>query len=366
MPIDVAYLMQDIGAVYGAERATLDLVAALRSRGQVSPRVYLMEETRLGLTQSALAEAWRASGVPVTRLPVQRAFSVDLLRQIRTHAAADGIDLLHCVGYKADVHGGVAMGFGRRCPVVSTVHGWLFRPDWKEQAYARINLWALRRMSAVVALSTYYCDLLQQRGVKARHIPTGFAAAAEAAPRRPGAVLRVGLIGRLSWEKNHAMLLRAAARTQAAGGGVEYLLAGNGPEAAAIDAAIRAGGVGDVVRRVGYQPLPAFFEQVDVVTLCSRIENLPYSLLEAMAAGVPAVVTRVGGMPDLIDDGVNGRVVASDDDAALADVLLDWARQPAVWQALGAAGRARLAERFSVEAMCAAHEALYRSLTEVG
>jgi glycosyltransferase involved in cell wall biosynthesis len=358
MSIRVAYFMQDTGAIYGAERATLDLVAGLQASGEVEPRIYLIEETRLDLKESAVQQAWRNAGVSVVALPVDHAFSPRLIRCLRQQLADDGIQVLHTTGYKADVHG----VWAAKIPIVSTVHGWLFRPDWKEQAYGAINLWALRRMSAVVALSTYYRDYLEERDVAARYIPTGFVAP-EILPERPPATpLRVGMVGRLSWEKNHPMLIRAAALLRERQVPVTFRIFGDGPDSAAIVDAIASQQLQDQMQLLPYQPIDSIFDQIDVLAMCSWMENLPYVLLESMAAGVPMVATGVGGIPDLIEDGVSGRLVEPDDEQGLADVLQAWAEQPGVLSLLRVAARQRLQREFHPHRMCAEHVQLYQSV----
>ena len=90
-------------------------------------------------------------------------------------------------------------------------------------------------------------------------------------------------------------------------------------------------------------------QQADVFVLASRDEAQSVSLLEALAAGVPAIATRVGGVVEIVQDGVNGLLVPSDDGAALTAALARLASDEALRRALSASGRAAVAERFTVE-----------------
>src|SRR5437868_1659268 len=99
----IAFLLQDTGAVYGAERATLDLARGLVARG-TRTFLILIRETRLGLKDSALEMAARAAGLEVEIVATQHRISFVLARGIRDVLERRGAQVLHSVGYKADVH----------------------------------------------------------------------------------------------------------------------------------------------------------------------------------------------------------------------------------------------------------------------
>jgi glycosyltransferase involved in cell wall biosynthesis len=99
---------------------------------------------------------------------------------------------------------------------------------------------------------------------------------------------------------------------------------------------------------------------MDVFTLPSLSEGLPLSLLEAMAAGIPTVVTKVGGMPEVVHDGRTGFIVPPSDPDALASKILFLLENPAIAAKMGAAGRSHVRERFSLDKMMAEYRDLYR------
>jgi glycosyltransferase involved in cell wall biosynthesis len=109
-------------------------------------------------------------------------------------------------------------------------------------------------------------------------------------------------------------------------------------------------GVADRVVLAGYRPsVAAELAEVDALVLPSRIEGLPVVVLEAMAHAKPVVATPVGGTPELVEDGVTGVLV--DDVDGLAEALRRLAADPDEARRLGEAGRRRVEERFSEEAM---------------
>src|SRR5262249_34578386 len=103
---------------------------------------------------------------------------------------------------------------------------------------------------------------------------------------------------------------------------------------------------------------------LDVLVVSSRNEGTPVSAIEAMASGRPVVATRVGGLPDLIDDGNTGYLVPSEDAAALAAAIVKVLRDPEAAERMGEAARARVSERFRAERLVADLEALYTELLE--
>ena len=116
----------------------------------------------------------------------------------------------------------------------------------------------------------------------------------------------------------------------------------------------RSLGVAEAITFAGpreHDELPPFYDAADAVALPSLFEGLPLVLLEAMAAARPVVATAVGGIPDLVEDGRTGRLVAPGDPAALAAALAGVAADPEAARRLGAAARERVVEGNSWEAI---------------
>lgn len=356
--------MQDTGALYGAERATLELARGLRAAGE-APVFLLLEEARLRGRSSAFRAALETEALPVHSIPIRGRCSLAAAREVRSRFDEIGRAVLHVTGYKACLHAWMS---GVR-PVAATVHGWLFRPDVKEQFYGMIERFCLRRFDRVVCLSSFYEDLLIRAGIRRERlvrIPTGLNQNAippmEQCTAPPPVPFTFLLAGRFSEEKNHALLLRACARLSREKLHVRVLLAGEGPLRSRLERSVVELHVSDHVRFVGYVPMAELLPQAHALVLCSTIENLPLSILEAMAWARPVVATRVGGIPDLVEDGKTGLLVPSDDDAALAEAMRCLIAEPARAAEWGRAGRARVESQFTMERMVAAHVALYREI----
>lgn len=375
----VALVMQDTRAVYGAERATMDLARNLRAAG-ADVRVWLLEEARLsGAGASALAEAFGGCA-PVRRFAVEGRLSRGLAAALRRAAEEEGVEVLHSTGYKADVH--VAMAAAPRdeddvvpFATVSTVHGWLFR-RWalKERLYFQVNLWALRKFDRVVVLTEFYERLLKGRGflpLQLARIPTapvadGIAtrAAAEAihCEERP---FTFGLLGRLSDEKNHVLALKAAKWldrwTDTSPQPWRILVAGDGPLRGALERKARRLGIDDRVEFAGRMEASAFFARTHVLLQPSKVENRPMSILEASAWMRPTVATAAGGMPELVEDGATGRLVAPGDAKGLAEAMRAYWANPALARAHGAAARRWLEAGPTPGEQATAHLEVYRA-----
>jgi glycosyltransferase involved in cell wall biosynthesis len=167
----------------------------------------------------------------------------------------------------------------------------------------------------------------------------------------------------LSEQKGVRFLLGAALRVLSAAPETRFVIAGEGPLRPDLERRARALGLGDRVRFVGYRrDIPDFLAAIDLYALPSLWEGLPLSLLEALAAGKPIVATRVGGNPEIVEDGVHGHLVPARDEAALADAVLRVRRDAALREAAPTRCRDRFERLFSVEAMVRAHQDLYEGV----
>ena len=324
--MNIVFLHQDIGHIYGAEKVTQDLVSGLIQSG-LSVHMLLLEESRLQLDQSPFRLSLQQAGIPFTVIPVRHAVAPGTIPVIAGHLKALQATVLHTSGYKADVLG---LPAARRAgiPAVATVHGWLFRADPKERFYGWLNTQVLKRFDRVIVLSRFYRSMMLQQGISShrlRIIPSGIPL-----PPTPSALYRagdsctIGILGRLSEEKNHRMFLRAAqhlVQRRLPTPKLQFLIAGDGPEKASIQRQITRLGLSRYCQLTGYMDRDAFFSQCNLFVLTSCIENLPRTIQEAMTRRVPVVATDVGGIPDLITNGVTGRLVPSNQPEELADTL---------------------------------------------
>ena len=156
-----------------------------------------------------------------------------------------------------------------------------------------------------------------------------------------------GIVGRLDPIKDHSTLFRAFAPLAARDPAARLLVVGDGGERARIEKE-----AGDGVVMLGERAdVAEVLRALDVFVLPSHNEGISNTILEAMASGVPVVASRVGGNPELVEDGRQGRLFPAGDVDALASCLQDYAGSAETRLAHGAAGRARCEERFSIPVM---------------
>lgn len=203
---------------------------------------------------------------------------------------------------------------------------------------------AVRRAAAVITLTERLAAVVATRVPPGRvHVvPSGMSAAAYPPPAAaaPRGVL---FVGRLHRQKGVDTLVRAVPLLPP---GCPVTLAGDGPERGALRRLAAELGVADRVRVTGFLPhreVPRLLAAAQVAVLPSRYEELGTALVEAMAAGRPVVASRVGGIPELVRDGVDGLLVPPEDPVALAAAISRLLADPVLAAELGANGRARVA-----------------------
>jgi glycosyltransferase involved in cell wall biosynthesis len=179
----------------------------------------------------------------------------------------------------------------------------------------------------------------------------------------------VGCVGNLTAKKDHATLVRALVALRRAAPTARLVLVGGGPLETDLKALVRDLDLDDAVLLTGVRDdVPALLPAFDAYAMSSRYEGLSVALLEAMAAGVPPVVTRVGGMPEVIHDGRDGLLVAPGDPGALAAALAKLAADQELRATLAEAARRR-ARDFgigpAVEALTDAYRSVRASRQEV-
>jgi glycosyltransferase involved in cell wall biosynthesis len=198
------------------------------------------------------------------------------------------------------------------------------------------------------------------------HVPNGIDLArfSPAGPRAdlalPGEGPVIGTVAALRAEKAIARLLHAVARLRAEGAALRLAVIGEGPERPALEALAGTLGIADITRFTGHVPDPAAaYRALDVFALSSETEQMPFSILEAMASALPVAATDVGDVRAMLAE-ANAPLVVPREAAALARAIGALLADPARRAALGAANRARAERDFDQELMFARHAALWR------
>jgi glycosyltransferase involved in cell wall biosynthesis len=157
----------------------------------------------------------------------------------------------------------------------------------------------------------------------------------------------VGIVARLVPIKAHEMFFEAAKRVVHERPDARFVVVGDGERRAELEALVDRMGLRDSVTFLGWRrPMTGVYADLDVVALTSRNEGSPVSLIEAMASGRPVISTEVGGVPDVVVNGVTGLTVPSGDASAMADGILLLLRDRALADRLAAAGQRHVYPRY--------------------
>lgn len=330
----------------------------------------------------------RDAGVEVTVLPMSReiapAADWRCLRELRRLIGEFQPQIVHGHSSKG---GFLARLAARGRPGIKTVynpHGFAFqmRTSALQQAlYLGLERLAGRWTDRLVAVGESQRELAVSRRIVSAErvvvIPGGVDPGQFQHPRRPGDLPRelglpadtplVGTVAALTPQKGLEYLLQAAALIKREPHPAHFVVVGDGAHKRRLRRLARDLGVRDTVHFLGQrEDVPRLLADLDVFVMPSLWEGLPYALLEAGAAGLPVVATRIPGNSDLIEDRVTGRLVAPADGLELGVTILQVLQETAAAAGWGQALQERVAEGYTLAGMVAGHVQLYRELAGYG
>lgn len=370
MSIRVLQLISS-GGFFGAERVMLELSKEVAASG-VAVTVGVFDNS--GQHHLEIERAARASGLGTRVFKCQGSIDFSTVARIGAYVRDEQIDLVHSHGYKSNAYA-LASTMGRGLPLVSTCHNWIDATA-RSRRYAWLDKIVLRRFAAVVPVSSDVEAELVRSGVRRERITkigNGVAVAEyhyaddPALRRELGIDLKarvIGTVGRLSREKGVGDLLEAARRVIDAFAECVFLIVGDGPLAAELNARAHALGIAGRVRFAGTRrDVPRLLGLMDVFVLPSYVEGQPMALLEAMASGRPVIATGVGDVPEIVHHGESGTIVAPGEPAAMAHGILFYLKDPGEAARVAAEARREVARRYSASAMAAKYLTLYHAVT---
>lgn len=288
---------------------------------------------------------------------------IDLRSYLRKHR----IDVIHSHKYKTNLYAAVAR-IGQRCVLVATCHNWLLT-DPKLRLYAAFDKRVLRKFDKVVGVSQEVVDELRRYVPRDRtaRIANGvdlekFSRSSSRADAKARLDLRdrrvVGFVGRLSRDKAVSVLLQAAKLLEDQAMPVDVVVVGDGEQETHLRKQTATLGIARRVHFLGRRhDTPELYAAMDVFVLPSLKEAFPMVVLEAMAAGVPVIATRVGDIPYILGD--VGKVVNPGSVEQLAKALHQLLADEAAAREMAAAGYQRVHDHFSSAAMARNYRQLY-------
>jgi glycosyltransferase involved in cell wall biosynthesis len=351
-------LVADSLDVGGAERVLVGSAIGLREVGH-EVEIACSRGGALALTaEAAGVPVWPAQGELVKRR-VDRGFAAHV-RSVATRR----FDLVHTHMFASTA---AAVLAGGPAPIVVTEHS---EAVWRRPADVRAARTLYRRCARFIAVSSAIADRLTTvdlvPGAWVDIVPNAIPAlpassgGAEVSIAVDSDCPTVGVVARLQPEKGVDVFLRAAAVIAARHPTARFVVVGDGPQRAALQKLTRQLRIADKVVFTGFvADGAAALSQLDIAVVPSRSEGSPLVVLEAMAAGVPIVATRVGGIPDQVRHGREAILEAPDDHAGIAAACLRLLVAPEVAAGLVAHARGRVAQCFPTHAATAAIEQVY-------
>ena len=362
-PLNILHVMR--APVGGLFRHVADLARGQAARGH---RVGIVADATTGGDQAeaVLADLSSVLALGITRVPMRRHIGprdLAAIAHVSARVAAAAVDVLH--GHSAKGGAYARLAHRRGGIRVYTPHGGSLHYSWASPSgflYLTLERLLLRRTHLFLFESAYGRDIFRRKvgdpGATARVVHNGVAPA-EFAPVTVGTQASdVVFVGELRVLKGVAVLIEALSLLAREGREVSATIVGEGPDRAAFEALVAARGLRGAVAFVGARPARAGFALGSLLVVPSLAESLPYIVLEAAAAAVPFIATRVGGVPEILGL-YSAELVAPNDPAALARAIAQALREPAAKRLAGARIQARVREAFSIDAMTEAVLAAY-------
>ncbi len=285
---------------------------------------------------------------------------------------ASAIQVIHAHEFYMNVLG-AAVSWLTGVPLISTVHGKNYYPEKRRRRL--LYRWVGSTASSVVTVSedlkSFFCRNTGVPSSQVTVVPNGIDTGAWS-PVVPDAKLRedcaipadavvAGAIGNLYAVKRHIDLIRALPLIKAACPNIHVVILGRGDQKAILEREASSLGVADRLHLLGFQEQARpWLNIMDCYVMPSESEGMPLSLLEAMSAQLPVVVTAVGGIPEVVTHEEFGWLVPAHHPEVLAKTIIYVLTHRAEARTVAIRGRARIEERFSADAMARGYGTLYR------
>ena len=366
-PVRVLQVTSTPSGIGGVEKLLLDMAPHYDSAKVALRHANLFDGS--GRFPAAL----RASGLPYEDVRGDRWYHLPaIIVRLRRLVREQRIEVLHLHMVHATILGILVGLSGADTRILVTKH-YVYRAI-RSPVLRLLDRILTNRADAVAAVSTPVRDDLLAHGAdgsKVQVIHNGIdleafdRAASEPieALRRSEGELLLGCVGNLHPIKGHVHLIRAMPRVLADFPEARLIMIGEGPERGSLERLATSLGVGHAVRFAGFRAdVPAVMRQIDICVQPSLQESFGIVLLEAMAAGVPVLGSNVEGIPEIVTDGVTGRLVSPADPDALGSALCEMIRDADIRRNMGLAGRKRVEDSFDIRETVKAYEDLYARL----
>jgi glycosyltransferase involved in cell wall biosynthesis len=346
------------------------IVEHLKRLGKVYYQGMLVSFLEGGAANETLEQA-KIVGLKHHGIPMSSRFDIRALWKLMRLLRQEKVDLLCAHGYKSIVMGWWA---GRRVgiPVIAFSRGYTAE-NKKVAFYEWLERRALSRLDAIIFVSEGQRKRLESFGIRGRkswvvHNAISVNSTRTTDKRKeifeefgiPSNATMVVSAGRLSPEKGHRFLVEAIGMLKGSINNTHFVFCGDGPCQKELGKQSKELGISEICHFVGFRrDLEEIFQAMDLMVLPSLTEGLPNVVLEAFACAKPVVATAVGGVPEIVEDGINGILVPKERPDLLANAIKDCLAIPDKRRAMGEAGYQKVKSEFTFESQTQKLEAIY-------
>jgi lipopolysaccharide/colanic/teichoic acid biosynthesis glycosyltransferase len=357
------------GGLFGAERVLIEIAEGMQSDTcRVTVGVIETAQNRhLGIAKEATS-----LGLKTAFFPCSGKIGVSTIFSISDFIKKNKINLVHSHGYKSNLY--ALLATRHAIPLVATNHNWL-TSTFSLKLYCLLDSFVMRFFDQVIAVSKDVREDMLRAGISEQKISVidnglninrlSKALTANLSIKAqlniPEKNRVIGAVGGLKIEKGFLYLLKAAKGVTALYKDVSFLFVGNGDLKESLIQQSSALGIAEKVVFAGRrEDIPELLSIMDIYALSSIKEGLPMALLEAMAAKKPVIATRVGSVPNVIQDGQNGLLIAKADAMALQTAICRLLENPTEAHRFAQAGYDTVRAFYSSEIMCKKYMDLYQ------
>ncbi|RMD85616.1 MAG: glycosyltransferase family 1 protein [Calditrichaeota bacterium] len=302
-------------------------------------------------------------------------FDLRTLKSIRNYVKQENISLIHSHQYKANIFNLLAT-INMKCVKMTTCHLYDdINYDFKFKIYTFLDKFALRRFNHIVTTSEQIKSDLQKFRLNGKRVSvvyngidlTRFQKSFNRNQIRKALGISnntkvIGTIGRICTQKNQELIIESATSIIKQKPETIFLIIGDGPLRVALMSKIKRLNLSEKIIFLGQRDdIPELLSVMDIFVLPSLDEGLPLALLEAMAARLPVVVTPVGSIPDVVEDGISGLIINGKKQAFI-DAILFLLNNPEKAKLLGEHAYVRVARRFTNQEMGCHYLQIYKDL----
>jgi glycogen(starch) synthase len=338
------------------------LLPAMRKRGYE----YIVISSR---DDQSLPPSTTFEGIPVHRFPFwQSIVDIDALMEVKRQVAdlkrLFAPDLIHMNASGRDDFFHLTTANAYPAPLLVILHGeWVSQADPIMRRILHGSDWVVGCSKAILDKGQQLAPEIIPRSSNIHNAVEAPSLSVEPLPILP----RVLCLGRLSNEKGFDLALTAFSSIAKRFPYLRLIVAGDGPERAALTKQAAEMGVKDVVDFLGWvapEQVPALINTATMVVMPSRLESLPLTALQAAHMARPVVGARVGGLPEVVADQQTGLLVEKENSQALANAIASLLEHPETAKQMGQAAQERAQKKFDWERHVNAYDRLYRKLVE--